>query len=531
MTQVLWTQRQDVGPQPRVGHAMAYDATRKRVVLVGGDSLTAGLLRDTWEWDGENWTQVADMGPSPRRESAVVYDSARQKIVLFGGRGANARFGDTWEWNGELWTQVADDGPTPRAGHGMAFDLVMKRTTLFGGESQPAALLGDTWDWDGQQWVQREDTGPSARRSHAMAYDGRRSRVVLFGGSLAGGLSGRDTWLWDTARWTEVADFGPESCLAASMAFKGDNVVLFGGLQAAQPAPAPRVLGGTWEWDGKRWTQRQDIGPSSRWLHAMAYDPDRQSTVLFGGLSGFAPEGDLTLPDRLLGDTWELPSVSDPADRELVIGKAAAVFPRDGSIERLSETALGDLVADAIRERSGAQIAIVTGGELRSALPSSYQPSNHGLHRPTVGYVEAAPFDIVAGDVPSILPFGSLVFTRQITGSQLWALLEHSVASQPNASGGFAQVSGFRLIYQLSAAPGGRLRSVRLDNGTDVAADAQTLLGLAISGFAATGGDGYSVPASGPGIPQETIADVLLTYIQRHGTLSPGTSDRITQLP
>ena len=532
MAQVFWTQKQDVGPHPRLGHALTYDAARKRVVLFGGDSLRSGLLGDTWTWDGENWTQVADTGPSPRREFAMVFDAARQQVLLFGGGRGDSHFGDTWQWDGENWTQVADSGPSARSGHAMAFDAVRKRAVLFGGESAANALAGDTWEWDGQQWVQREDTGPSPRRGHAMAYDNRHHRTVLFGGTTAGGVSAGDTWLWDGATWTQVAHFGLQPCLAAGMVFQGDAVGFFGGITSVQPTPAPRILGNTWEWDGKLWTQRQDIGPSARWSHSMAYDSDRQRTVLFGGLSAFGPLDDPNLPDNLLGDTWELPPTKTTAtDFELVIGKATALFPRDGSTERQVEAALGNLVADAMRARYGTQLAIVTGGELRAALPSMYMPINHSLHRPSPGYTQGTPYDLVAGDIFTILPFGSLVLTRQVTGAQLWTALEQSVASEPAAFGGFAQISGFRVSYQLSADPGARVRTVQLDSGATVAADSQTHLTLAISSFAGTGGDGYSMFQDGQGIPQETIADVLMAYIQSRGTVAPSTSGRITQLP
>ena len=52
MARVLWTQKQDIGPRPRTGHAMTYDVARQRVTLFGGDSLDGVLRRDTWEWDG-----------------------------------------------------------------------------------------------------------------------------------------------------------------------------------------------------------------------------------------------------------------------------------------------------------------------------------------------------------------------------------------------------------------------------------------------------------------------------------------------
>jgi hypothetical protein len=61
---------------------------------------------------------------------------------------------------------------------------------------------------------------------------------------------------------------------------------------------------------------------------------------------------------NLLGDTWEMPPTKTTAtDFELVIGKATALFPRDGSTERQVEAALGNLVADAMRARYGTQLA------------------------------------------------------------------------------------------------------------------------------------------------------------------------------
>src|SRR5262249_41716876 len=83
-----WNQTASTGPSPRQGHAMAYDSARGKVVLFGGTSPQGGVLtplNDTWEWDGTSWTQVASSGPSPRQFHAMAYDSTRRRIVLFGG--------------------------------------------------------------------------------------------------------------------------------------------------------------------------------------------------------------------------------------------------------------------------------------------------------------------------------------------------------------------------------------------------------------------------------------------------------------
>src|SRR5918998_1290718 len=106
----LWTQKEDIGPSPREGHRMAYDAARQRVVLFGGRG-KAGSTNDTWGWDGGAWTQVADTGPGPRFDCGLAYDDSRQRVVLFGGLefgpGVTTFFSDTWEWDGTEWTQIA----------------------------------------------------------------------------------------------------------------------------------------------------------------------------------------------------------------------------------------------------------------------------------------------------------------------------------------------------------------------------------------------------------------------------------------
>jgi hypothetical protein len=304
MPPFLWTQKQDIGPKPRSGHALVFDRARQRIVLFGGEA-AGSVFNDTWEWGGETWTQVADTGPSARQGLAMAYDIGRQRIVLFGGASTSSKLGDTWEWNGETWTQLEDVGPQPRSGHAMTFDRAKSRVVLFGGEPT-SGLKSDTWEWDGQEWTQQQDIGPSPRKGHAMAPWG--GHTVLFGG-VDGSGSLRDTWEWDGQEWTQREDIGPDACAHSAMVWTGLSLLLFGGVDSIDttvPAAQHTVFGKTWEWDGKRWTQVQDIGPKARWLHAMAYKPSANKVVLFGGLSSFASAGDPSLQDALLGDTWEL---------------------------------------------------------------------------------------------------------------------------------------------------------------------------------------------------------------------------------
>jgi hypothetical protein len=325
MAPIFWTQEQDIGPQSRVGHACAYDATAQRVIVFGGDPGGAPLA-DTWTWDGNLWTQVADIGPSPRHGAVLVDETPRQRQLLFGGGVGMDVLDDTWVCADGVWTQVADTGPPARVNHTMAYDPQRQRAVLFGG--QAAGLFGDTWEWDGEQWTQMEDVGPVARAGHAMAFDPAASRIVLFGGWNIG-ASFNDTWAWNGTSWTQLADTGPEPRAEAAMVGAGGRVLLFGGVNAVDPAvaPADRVIyGDTWQLIDDTWTKVQDIGPSARYGHTLAYRAQPGRVTLFGGASTFAAPQDPTLAGGLKRDTWEVPITSaQPDDGILDLGAVVLV--------------------------------------------------------------------------------------------------------------------------------------------------------------------------------------------------------------
>jgi hypothetical protein len=291
----LWTQKQDIGPSPRLGHFMGYDPKRKRVVLFGGCvAEVPSFVYDggTWEWDGVAWAQVADMGPSARARGAIAYDARNECFVLFGG---GASLGDTWRWDGNEWSQVADIGPSARLGSRMVFDPTRQRVLLHGGADN--GVLNDTWEWDGTEWQQIADTGPP-RAEHALVFDNESNVLILFGGAGGnGGWGERDTWEFRDSAWVKRQDMGPNTLGTPTAVNTGRRTILFDGGVADR-------AGETWEWNGSLWTERQNMGPSSRRWHAMAYDRDRQRTVLFGGqwFKSGAP--------KLLGDTWELAILS-----------------------------------------------------------------------------------------------------------------------------------------------------------------------------------------------------------------------------
>jgi hypothetical protein len=149
---VNWTQ-QTTFPHPpgRAWGGMAYDSHRQRVVLFGGRVNNGGLTdaNDTWEWDGVLWTQRLPLTSPPAREHfAMAYDSSRQRCVVYGGNDPNAvLFNDTWEWDGSNWTNTTGStSPGGMADQAMTFDSSRNVVVMFGlGSTGTGSLPGNTY--------------------------------------------------------------------------------------------------------------------------------------------------------------------------------------------------------------------------------------------------------------------------------------------------------------------------------------------------------------------------------------------------
>ena len=88
---------------------------------------------------------------------------------------------------------------------------------------------------------------------------------------------------------------------------------------------------------------------------------------------------------------------------------------------RNQETNLGDLVADAYRDASGADIAIVNGGGIRASIPAG---------------------NITYEQIIAVHPFGNELRMVEATGQQILDALEMAARVAPDENGGFLQVSG-----------------------------------------------------------------------------------------
>lgn len=300
---VDWEERTPAGdlPDARFGAAMAYDSARSRLVLFGGDRDTGvnPVLGDTWAWDGTAWTKLAGPGPGATSGTAMAYDSARDRMVLLRGN-------DTWELNGDVWSKVTDASlPTARGGAALAFDPVSERVVLFGGDPWFGSIMNETWAFDGTTWEQLMPAGglPSPRYNASLIFDAKERRLVLQGGDTTSGSGYHLTselWSWDGVRWEDRAasgEPGPSWLRSTAVAYDSarERLVAFG---TRSRELGPEATDELWEWSPAGWKQIPVASPwpGARYGAALAYDPQRERVVLFGGMQSAYD---------FYSDTWE----------------------------------------------------------------------------------------------------------------------------------------------------------------------------------------------------------------------------------
>ena len=137
--------------------------------------------------------------------------------------------------------------------------------------------------------------------------------------------------------------------------------------------------------------------------------------------------------NRLVADEKEqveasLRNIIAHTDHELTINDPEAVDLSGNPVRmiRRAETNLGDLVADAVKERTDADIAMVGGGGIRVSITKG---------------------DISLGDVLNVLPFGNRVCKIEATGQQILDALEWGARAIPGETGAFMHVSG--MTYEI----------------------------------------------------------------------------------
>ncbi len=147
------------------------------------------------------------------------------------------------------------------------------------------------------------------------------------------------------------------------------------------------------------------------------------------------------------------------------------------AMEAVKGAGLGRLIADAqlaATREAGAQIALMNSGGIRAPLV----PDDDGT--------------ITFGDIYAVQPFGNVLLTKSLTGTQLHEILEQQFAGAEDEL--LSPSAGFAFTYDTGRAAGQRVTSATLDGQPiDPAAEYR----VTMNSFLASGGDGFATFAQG----------------------------------
>lgn len=195
------------------------------------------------------------------------------------------------------------------------------------------------------------------------------------------------------------------------------------------------------------------------------------------------------------------------------IGKTAGALDSRRNVVRGMESAMGNLIADAMRAATGADIAITNGGGIRA--DRTYDEGTVLTRR----------------DILTELPFGNVTVVTELPGTQVLAALENGFSQVEKGGGRFPQVSGLSVVYDPSAAAGSRVSSVMVG---DKPLDLDAVYSVATNDYILGGGDGYSALGGGKILINagnaNLMANDVMDYIVAAGGVTAKVEGRIKKL-
>ncbi len=178
---------------------------------------------------------------------------------------------------------------------------------------------------------------------------------------------------------------------------------------------------------------------------------------------------------------------------DAVVGSSTVPLDADTVRLRASETNLGDLVADAVRAATNADIAIVNAGSIRGDRVFAAGP----LTRRTL--VE-------------IHPFGGVVCKVEVPATVVMQALNNGVSKMPATAGQFPQVSGLTMRVNRNGPPENRVRDV-LVSGAPL--DPNRKYTVAITDYMLKGGDGYAMFGGQKVLIGPEAGDLLVAALEK----------------
>jgi len=201
-----------------------------------------------------------------------------------------------------------------------------------------------------------------------------------------------------------------------------------------------------------------------------------------------------------------------------VVGSAAVDLDGERANCRFGECVMGNLIADAMlwqTKSEGVQVALQNGGGIRASIPAG---------------------DVTVGDILTVLPFGNLISTFEVTGAELMQALENGVSRAENpeneGTGRFPQVAGMQFSWNPALPAGARIISADVQNadGTYSPLDMNATYKVASNDFVRNGGDDYQmfVGARNAYDFGAALDEAVQAYIVANSPVAPALEGRIS---
>ena len=176
---------------------------------------------------------------------------------------------------------------------------------------------------------------------------------------------------------------------------------------------------------------------------------------------------------------------------DVAVGRSDGLFVGERNKVRFEQTNLAQLILRAQMAATKADVAVISGGGIRTSLPAG---------------------ELRLRDLLQVQPFGNQVVSVTLSGEALQDYLAR-VANIKTNSGGFAQLAGVSLV-----ADGKSVSDVKI-NGKPL--EKKKTYRLATNSFNASGGDGYPQLTTLAGYRNSGLrdADVLRDYVTQHSPL------------
>lgn len=267
--------------------------------------------------------------------------------------------------------------------------------------------------------------------------------------------------------------------------------------------------------DGHSHTELYDIKQSEDETHSLVTSTGEYLNNLGKVKLTFAPEGGLTVEAELIKNPgafedhetiYAIDAIEEAQSAELdkVVGESTVELMGEREDVRTSESNWGNLACDIFMATTGADVALMNGGNIRATTPAG---------------------KLTARDINTVFPFGNLVVTLDVTGQALIDVLEVGVSIYPEMNGGFPQVGGMQVTFDPEQEAGSRIVEV-LVGGEPI--DPEATYRLVTNDFLAAGGDNYAPLAAFPVVFNAGAMDeVIVDFLRDNSPVSPELEGRI----